>query len=86
MAAAKTTLRARKVEQKSGNGLIAVPALNRIVSAARHCLQMELSVVHFLSVDNVDVAAATEAGVVVMNTPSGNTIATAELTCAMMQL
>ena len=37
-----------------------------------------------VGVDNVDVAAATEAGVVVMNTPSGNTIATAELTCAMM--
>ena len=37
-----------------------------------------------VGVDNVDVAAATEAGVVVMNTPSGNTIATAELTCTMM--
>ena len=33
-----------------------------------------------VGVDNVDVVAATEAGVVVMNTPSGNTIATAELT------
>src|SRR3954464_14123113 len=31
-------------------------------------------------VDNVDVEAATERGVIVMNTPSGNTIATAELT------
>ncbi|MBL4575018.1 MAG: phosphoglycerate dehydrogenase [Opitutaceae bacterium] len=33
-----------------------------------------------VGVDNVDVEAATEKGVVVMNTPSGNTIATAELT------
>src|SRR5690606_15380210 len=33
-----------------------------------------------VGVDNVDVEAATERGVVVMNTPSGNTIATAELT------
>ena len=33
-----------------------------------------------VGVDNVDVDAATERGVVVMNTPSGNTIATAELT------
>ncbi|MDD2762580.1 MAG: phosphoglycerate dehydrogenase [Opitutaceae bacterium] len=33
-----------------------------------------------VGVDNVDVTAATERGVVVMNTPSGNTIATAELT------
>ena len=33
-----------------------------------------------VGVDNVDVEAATEHGVVVMNTPGGNTIATAELT------
>ncbi len=33
-----------------------------------------------VGVDNVDVEAATERGVVVMNTPTGNTIATAELT------
>lgn len=33
-----------------------------------------------VGVDNVDVEAATNRGVVVMNTPSGNTIATAELT------
>jgi D-3-phosphoglycerate dehydrogenase / 2-oxoglutarate reductase len=33
-----------------------------------------------VGVDNVDVEAATEHGVVVMNTPAGNTIATAELT------
>jgi D-3-phosphoglycerate dehydrogenase len=33
-----------------------------------------------VGVDNVDVEAATDHGVVVMNTPAGNTIATAELT------
>ncbi|MCF7687178.1 MAG: phosphoglycerate dehydrogenase [Cephaloticoccus sp.] len=33
-----------------------------------------------VGVDNVDVEAATERGIIVMNTPSGNTIATAELT------
>lgn len=33
-----------------------------------------------VGVDNIDVEAATERGVVVMNTPTGNTIATAELT------
>jgi D-3-phosphoglycerate dehydrogenase / 2-oxoglutarate reductase len=32
-----------------------------------------------VGVDNIDVPAATEKGVIVMNTPSGNTIATAEL-------
>ena len=35
-----------------------------------------------VGVDNVDVDAATERGVIVMNTPSGNTIATAERTFA----
>ena len=33
-----------------------------------------------VGVDNIDVEAATEKGVIVMNTPGGNTIATAELT------
>lgn len=37
-----------------------------------------------VGVDNVDVEAATERGVVVMNTPAGNTISTAELTFSMM--
>ncbi|MEM0967557.1 MAG: phosphoglycerate dehydrogenase [Verrucomicrobiota bacterium] len=33
-----------------------------------------------VGVDNIDIEAATDSGVIVMNTPSGNTIATAELT------
>lgn len=33
-----------------------------------------------VGVDNIDIEAATEHGVIVMNTPTGNTIATAELT------
>ena len=37
-----------------------------------------------VGVDNVDVEAATARGIVVMNTPDGNTIATAELTLALM--
>ena len=37
-----------------------------------------------VGVDNVDLAAATEKGIVVMNAPSGNTISTAELTFALM--
>ncbi|MCB9988030.1 MAG: phosphoglycerate dehydrogenase [Rhodospirillales bacterium] len=37
-----------------------------------------------IGVDNVDVPAATEAGVVVMNTPFGNSITTAEHAIAMM--
>src|SRR5262249_54427657 len=37
-----------------------------------------------VGVDNIDVDAATRAGVLVMNTPDGNTISTAEHTMAMM--
>src|SRR5512141_1279991 len=37
-----------------------------------------------VGVDNVDVDAATEHGVVVMNTPGGNTVSTAELSFAMI--
>src|SRR6185436_171813 len=37
-----------------------------------------------VGVDNVDVEAATQRGIVVMNTPAGNTISTAELTFSML--
>jgi len=37
-----------------------------------------------IGVDNIDVAAATAAGVIVMNTPSGNSITTAEHAIALM--
>jgi D-3-phosphoglycerate dehydrogenase len=37
-----------------------------------------------VGIDNVDVEAATQRGVVVMNTPAGNTVTTAELSFAMI--
>jgi len=37
-----------------------------------------------VGVDNIDVRAATERGIVVVNSPEGNTVAAAELTLAMM--
>jgi len=37
-----------------------------------------------VGVDNVDVPTATEKGIVVMNTPGGNTVSTAELTFSML--
>lgn len=37
-----------------------------------------------IGVDNIDISAATRAGIVVMNTPGANSIATAEQTMAMM--
>ncbi len=37
-----------------------------------------------VGVDNIDVPAATRQGIVVMNTPGGNTVSTAEHTMALM--
>src|SRR5262245_2988469 len=37
-----------------------------------------------VGVDNIDVAAATRRGIIVMNTPGGNTVSTAEHTVAML--
>src|SRR6056297_4312238 len=37
-----------------------------------------------VGVDNIDIPAATNQGVLVMNTPDGNTISTAEHTCGMI--
>src|SRR5713226_2885953 len=37
-----------------------------------------------VGVDNIDVAAATRKGIVVMNTPGGNTVSTAEHTITML--
>ena len=37
-----------------------------------------------VGVDNVDIPGATERGIVIMNTPDGNTISTAEMTFGLM--
>src|SRR5260370_20274671 len=37
-----------------------------------------------VGVDNIDVAAATRRGILVMNTPGGNTVSTAELTISLL--
>jgi D-3-phosphoglycerate dehydrogenase len=55
-------------ETKIGRDVFAAAPLLKVVGRAG------------VGVDNVDVDAATEHGVVVMNTPGGNTISTAELT------
>jgi D-3-phosphoglycerate dehydrogenase len=51
--------------------LMAAPRLRVIVRAG-------------VGVDNVDLTEATQRGIVVMNTPDGNTVATAEFTIALM--
>lgn len=53
----------------------------RVIEAAPHLRVVGRAGV---GVDNVDVEAATQRGIVVMNTPGGNTISTAELTFSML--
>src|SRR6478736_5871551 len=53
----------------------------RVIEAAK---QLKVVGRAGVGVDNVDVEAATQHGVVVMNTPGGNTITTAELTFGMI--
>jgi D-3-phosphoglycerate dehydrogenase / 2-oxoglutarate reductase len=53
----------------------------RVIEAAK---QLKVVGRAGVGVDNVDVGAATQHGVVVMNTPGGNTITTAELTFTML--
>jgi len=52
-----------------------------IINAAKHLRVIGRAGV---GVDNIDVGAATKRGIIVMNTPAGNTISTAELTMAMI--
>ncbi|MBI4657309.1 MAG: phosphoglycerate dehydrogenase [Verrucomicrobia bacterium] len=59
-------------ETKVTRGVIAAAPQLRVVGRAG------------VGVDNVDVDAATQRGIVVMNTPGGNTISTAELTFSML--
>src|SRR5271168_354241 len=53
----------------------------KVIDAAKHLRAVGRAGV---GVDNVDVDAATQRGIVVMNTPGGNTISTAELTFSML--
>ncbi|MCU0500006.1 MAG: hypothetical protein MUF87_21860 [Anaerolineae bacterium] len=49
-----------------------------------HATQLKVIARAGVGVDNVDLTAATEKGIVVMNTPDGNTISTAEYTLGLM--
>lgn len=50
----------------------------------QHATKLKVIVRAGVGVDNIDLNAATERGVVVMNTPQANTVATAEQTLALM--
>ncbi len=96
---AKETFAARSIETTVKTGLSEEELLKRIGDfdglAVRSATKVTEAVLNAgqrlrvvgragIGVDNIDVAAATERGVVVMNTPLGNSVTTAEHALAMM--
>lgn len=64
---------------------LAIRSATRLDAAMIAELQnMKLIVRGGVGMDNIDIAAATKAGIAVANTPGANTVATAELTFALM--
>ena len=60
---------------------VADPITARVLEASSH---LKVVAQFGVGVDNIDLEAATRKGVLVINAPDGNTISTAEHTCAML--
>ncbi|MDD2554321.1 MAG: phosphoglycerate dehydrogenase [Desulfotomaculaceae bacterium] len=67
------------------DGMIVRSATKVTARVLEHATKMKVIGRAGVGVDNIDVAAATARGILVVNAPGGNTIAVAELTMAMMQ-
>ncbi len=67
------------------DGMIVRSATKVTAEVLEHAKKMKVIGRAGVGVDNIDVAAATARGILVVNAPGGNTIAVAELTMAMMQ-
>lgn len=66
------------------NGVVVRSATTVDADLLQHAKHLEVIGRAGVGVDNIDIDAATARGVLVMNTPDGNTISTAEHTCAML--
>jgi len=67
------------------DGMIVRSATKVTARVLEHAAKMKVVGRAGVGVDNIDIAAATSRGILVVNAPGGNTIAVAELTMAMMQ-
>ncbi len=72
------------IERLSGVEGIAIRSTTRLTAEVIEATDLKVIGRAGIGLDNVDIEAATRKGVVVMNTPGGNTITTAEHALAMM--
>lgn len=71
-------------ELQQADGIIVRSGTRLNAAALADTQRLKIIVRAGVGIDNIDLSAATREGVVVMNTPAGNTISTAEHTIAMM--
>src|SRR5947209_6019674 len=69
---------------RAADGLIVRSGTRVTADELEHPGRLRAIVRAGVGVDNIDVAAATRHGIVVMNTPGGNTVSTAELTITLL--
>ncbi len=80
----KLTVEQLKAELQEADGIIIRSATKLTADVLEGQTRLKAIVRAGVGVDNIDLAAATRAGIVVMNTPAGNTTSTAEHTVAML--
>ncbi|MDX1639086.1 MAG: phosphoglycerate dehydrogenase [Balneolaceae bacterium] len=71
-------------EIKSYDGIVVRSSTKITADLLNHAENLKVIGRAGVGVDNIDIPAATARGVLVMNTPDGNTISTAEHTCGMI--
>ncbi len=73
-----------RAELANADGIIVRSATKLPAAALEGQTRLKVIVRAGVGVDTIDLAAATRQGIIVMNTPAGNTTSTAELTVAML--
>jgi D-3-phosphoglycerate dehydrogenase len=73
-----------RAELANADGIIVRSATKLPAAALEGQTRLKVIVRAGVGVDTIDLSAATRQGIVVMNTPAGNTTSTAELTVAML--